>query len=631
MFAPRAGCGFKNAAAVALAALLGAGAAQGQLSAELVGRLGFRDARHTGSDGLQWSEVLAISDRGFTVGISERFVGPADPLDPEALDMSAWMGDPWGGTRSIGLYDAIHTSATGLHTSEIVDFTRSGYAVGHSIRYSDPSGRVGRTAWVAGPDRVTRRVGLYYTGSEPGLSEGWPENTLIDVNEAGQSVGTVEASTGSFAWQANADGTTRRIGILDLTAADAEVRHEPVEINPSGTVLGNTTVGPNSIAWVQRKNGGRSVQIGLHGEDYVGADNATVNRAVAINDHGVVIGNARRGPPLYPGSDAYLYEPWVWIPVGDTQSLDTDSHDGSTALFLTNSGLVGGTQMREGRSADTRAWIYDIRTRTRRSVGMSDPEWDPPDALLALTESGIAVGVNNRHRESRCWMALPGQPAQRIDPTGPAYDWGMVQSAWVVGVAANGYTIGTSRMTATGGQSAWLASPADASTRLIGLADGTYTGGSKNGHDLRTSVPTHVTSSGFVAGYSLRYHWDFTAEGQTAWVYNSEKDRYVKFVFSARPSDGYAFSQVHALLENGIAVGSYRKFGDDGSDLGDRAFVWVTGRGAYDLGSILDVDPAEAGWEHLARGVVVNAAGILAGHGVPAESASQGVFLARLE
>ena len=320
-------------------------------------------------------------------------------------------------------------------------------------------------------------------------------------------------------------------------------------------------------------------------------------------------------------------------PTGGTVALGTGYAWGTEASIVTDSGLVGGSDVRLSSFADGRAWVHNVYTGERRFVGFSRPEDGPPDVLVALTESGIAVGASTGYRAEECWMALPEQPTQRIGLYGDGHDFGMYRASRIVAVAANGLTAGTASLTAANGQSAWLASPVDASTRRIGLMDGTYTGGSRNGSDLRTSVPTHVTSSGFVAGYSVRYHWDFTEEGQTAWVYNSAADRYAKFVFSVRPSDGYAHSEVHVLRESGIALGTYTKFADDGTELGERPFVWVTGRGSYDLASALDVDPETVGWEYLARGIVVNDQGVLAGHGVPADApeGSQGVFLARLD
>ena len=604
-----------------------------QIAADYEGRLGFRDPRHTGEAGFQWSAVLGISDAGYTVGASERFVGTPDVAYPDLTDLSLWMGNPWGGSRSIGFYDATHTSATGYHFSELVAFTRHGFALGQSQRFHGAPVVRGLSAWVAGPSGPTRRIGLFYD-EEPPLPDGTVVNIVIAANDAGQSIGYAPTHRGQAAWQANPDGSTRRIGFYDAahTAPSAQPHNTPVAINSSGTAIGYTTAGENSWAWVQRKNGGPVEQIGLYDAAHTNAEGIVVNRAVAMNDRGQVIGTVRRGEPAF--DDTYAFAPWVWTPGGGgTIPLDTGNFTGGSAYLITNSGLVGGSEMSINMFSYARAWVYDTNTGERRFVGFSGEEDGPPDSLVALTESGVAVGRSSPYRGALCWMALPGQPTQRIGFYDGGYYWGPSYRSRVVAVADNGLTIGESDFTATDGVTAWLASPVDASTRAIGLVDGTYTGGDVHDFQLRTSHPTHVTNSGFVAGHSVRYHWDFTEEGQTAWIYNSVKDRYAKFVFSVRPSDGYAHSEVHVLHESGIALGSYTRFAADGTDLGERAFVWVTGRGAYDLASVLDVDPETVGWDYLARGIVVNEQGVFAGHGVPSDApaGSQGVFLARLD
>jgi hypothetical protein len=193
-----------------------------------------------------------------------------------------------------------------------------------------------------------------------------------------------------------------------------------------------------------------------------------------------------------------------------------------------------------------------------------------------------------------------------------------------VGYSLGGYNEGY-------GQVAWIASPVTRQTYVIGLQDQIYRNlSNEQGVSGTHAMPTQVTRSKFVAGYNVRYHGDYGPEGQTAWVYNSPAGKYAKLEFSVRASDGYAFSQVNQLLENGIAIGTYTKFADDGTDLGDRAFVWITHRGAYDLGSVLDVDPETVGWDYLASAIVANEAGYIAGLGLPYESVSQGVFLTRL-
>ena len=546
------------------------------------------------------------------------------------------MGSPLGGTKSIGFYDAAHTASIGRHFSRVVKLSRSGRAIGLSARYDGQVEQTGRTAWIASWGGGTRRIGLYL--DSPTTVEGAFWNDVFDLNEAGQSIGIARFADGQHAWVADVYGATRAIGLMDeahMSAGRAPF-NTPVALNASGTVVGNTEWSGGQAAWLQSKRADVPARlIGIYDEKHTLPDGTVDNGVFALNAHGYAVGYARYGEEL----EGYTYrydDGWVSTPAGETILIA----DG-VARFITNSGLVAGYSRFEYSGGYP--WIYDIATGTLRTL-YRDPSQGGGSYPDFLTEDGVVIGRfsgGQRYASHLAWLAPAGQEPVLIGIYDDEHDGGSSWSYYEtssVAIASNGLTVGTSRQMHTGGMTAWVASPATAQTDRIGQYGGVYDGAvhevDKGWYVLSSvthaSLPTHVTSTRFVAGYSLRYHGDDVPEGRTAWIYNGAAGRYATFEFSVRPSDGYAYSMVRVLLENGIAVGTYTKFADDGTDLGDRAFVWVTGRGAYDLGSVLNVDPETVDWDYLASGIVVNEDGVIAGHGVPLDSTSQGVFLARL-
>lgn len=589
------------------------------------GRLGFTDARHTSDTDEQRSTVVGVSDPGYTAGTSVRFVGAPTPDDPPLVDQSAWMGSPEGGTKSIGFYDATHTSASGYHTSEVVKLTRSGRAAGYSIRYNGQTVSRGRTAWIASWGGGTRRIGLFYDNEEPPELTGTLDNYIVDMNEAGQVIGYAPKIRGQEAWISDASGVTRKLGFYDLAhqSSHYEPYNTPVAINPSGTIIGHSLWSGGQVVWLHSKNGGPPVQIGLYSSEYASDTGEVWNIAEALNAHGFVLGRARRS--LEP-----WYTAWLRRPDGSMTLWDYGVTEDSD-LILADSGYVAGETYRQ---TDSMCWIYSPESGETHQVGLELPGWDYLyyNHVLGLAENGVAVGRAAYDRATYAWIARPDGTTVTV---GFHYDLGLpgAERSEITDFANTGVAIGISYRGGMdgGGRTGWIVSPETLRTYRIGLEDVVHLGPpNPYGERNQFTQPTHVTRSRFVAGYNVRYHGDDTAEGQTAWIYNSPKGRYARLELSVRPSDGYAFSVVNQLLESGVAVGRYTKFAEDGTDLGDRAFVWITGKGAFDIGEHLDVDPESVNWDYLADAVLASPSGYIAGHGVPLESTSQGVFLVRL-
>jgi hypothetical protein len=99
---------------------------------------------------------------------------------------------------------------------------------------------------------------------------------------------------------------------------------------------------------------------------------------------------------------------------------------------------------------------------------------------------------------------------------------------------------------------------------------------------------------------------------------------------SVRPNDGYAFSSISKVLQNGTVLGTYTRFVGN-TDTGERAFAWIPGRGVVKIDVNLDVDVKAQGWNYFESADQASAQGHIAGAGALADGdgSSFGVFLVR--
>ena len=191
-----------------------------------------------------------------------------------------------------------------------------------------------------------------------------------------------------------------------------------------------------------------------------------------------------------------------------------------------------------------------------------------------------------------------------------------------------GSAIGTARRYVAGadrGLDGWYAT-ITGGTRPLGLEDARH----RRGDGYERHVPTLLTDARRIAGISARFSGNIEV-GQTAWIHDVATDTYSRVELSVRATDQFAWSVVTELREDGTAFGTYRKFGADGSNLGDRAFMYLPGIGAFDLESARDAAPGSRGWAFLGRPVEATPAGQIVGLGQVADRLtppfSQGVYL----
>jgi hypothetical protein len=123
-----------------------------------------------------------------------------------------------------------------------------------------------------------------------------------------------------------------------------------------------------------------------------------------------------------------------------------------------------------------------------------------------------------------------------------------------------------------------------------------------------------LNNAGQAAGYSERYS-GATALGQDAWFYDDETNQTISLIGSVRLSDGYAFSSVSYLGEDGLALGYYSLFDQTtNAGLGQRAFYFTQGEGFSDLG-LLVADMNADGWASLSNAIRANGIGNIIGTG----------------
>jgi hypothetical protein len=100
---------------------------------------------------------------------------------------------------------------------------------------------------------------------------------------------------------------------------------------------------------------------------------------------------------------------------------------------------------------------------------------------------------------------------------------------------------------------AWLADAATGATLALGMTEAKHT----RTDGTRSSAITALTATGYVADYSQRYNGN-SFVGQTAWIYDALSATFDPIVFSIRPADGFAQTNITQLFDTGLAIRSIR-------------------------------------------------------------------------
>jgi hypothetical protein len=549
--------------------------------------IGLAGGVYVDSGGQRSSRAIALTRAGKVIGSSSRF----DGIDTWFDYFTAWFYDG-ASTREIGLMDSRHTAINGLRNSDVDQVNRAGQALGWSGSF-DGANFLGRSTWLF-DGANTVKVGL--TGGEYTRLNGTEVSEGVQLNESGQAVGVsyrmsgVDTSLGIGAWLYDG-ATTIEIGLTDPehVQANGYRSSRPYQLNEAGQVLGSSSrygVGGAELgytAWLY--DGQTTIELGLTGTEHTRDDGYRSSGGDHLNESGHVIGSSTRyNGSTFFGRSAWLFDgstTWA-IGLAGPEHTRNDGYQSIAAWRLTDSGIVWGSSERfaGSRSLGNRHWLYDGTATVE--IGLTGPEHTR----------------NDGYRNS---------PAQRLNEAGHASGF------------ANRYPFGTLFR----GFSAWMYD--GATTVEIGLEGSEYT---SNDGSQRV-LADRMNGVGQVTGYSARFNGRANEMGQDAWFYDPVLDETFALRLSTA-ANGYAFSQVNYLGEDGLVLGAYALFDSSNANLGNRAFYFTIADGLHDLGLLVDGGLLANGWESLATAVRGNDVGQIVGHGtLNSPGGSQMAYLLR--
>lgn len=493
---------------------------------------------------------------------------------PNANNQTAavtWMYSPSSGFKTFGLHTA---NANGLHTNPgLIGVTGLGQVVGFSTRYSSTStltNTLGSDAWVYNPETNTNTtLGLtganysynYSTTTASGSITGVFQSSIPSaVTSSGLIAGTSNryaggagtnspssTSLGAAAWLYNpSSGSTVEIGLntagyyYNNSATGLPFYSNSISgISSSGRVIGTATIYPST-----------SLSSSAGTEAWIAGDtgNGVVTKAFGLHLSGLA--------PVQFGSNSYSYSYDAGGPRGRSTNLTAINSSGQVAARTYVYLVASGSNYRGMES-----FIYtpsaDLSTGTYRVVGLYD---STPDANGTTFISPAINGSNAGSRISTISF---------LNDAGESVGSSTVYST----------------LTTSSGQAAWYA-PASGATREIGLRGLTqYYNGTTN--RLRNVVPSQLTQTGLVGGFSSRYAngTTTTSLGQDAWVYDSKTNITYTIDPDHAASDSlYAFSRIYSLSDTGYAGGAYAyKPSPLLSQTPNKAFFWSKVSGLIDL------------------------------------------------
>ncbi|MFN7022344.1 MAG: hypothetical protein ACK4WH_13585, partial [Phycisphaerales bacterium] len=197
-----------------------------------------RDALHTEGGGYQSSAVRGLNNAGTVLGSSIQYDGWTQ------AGRTAWMYNHATGREILGLKDAEHTGAGGYRSSLSSRLNQAGVAAGTSTRYTGAGASLGQSAWVHTPGAGSVRVGLY--DADHTSASGLISNQVRGLSELGTVLGTAPRYRGGVSaanesvWHADANGNTLRIGLHDAehTSTDGTQQSEAFAMTGTGFAAG---------------------------------------------------------------------------------------------------------------------------------------------------------------------------------------------------------------------------------------------------------------------------------------------------------------------------------------------------------------------------------------------------------
>jgi hypothetical protein len=430
-------------------------------------------------------------------------------------------------------------------------------------------------------------------------SDGSTYSGAVALNSVNRLIGFSEnPETGHRSgWSANPGGQINPVGLTDAAHTSSDGRHAvyPVAINAANYIIGNSDffavgeVFPGATSWLRRPD--RSIRlIGFQSGVHRAPNGQHVGRVERLTESGYMAGWSTR----YRTTSNEGIGQTAWVTHVDGPNRPVGFY---TGVNLGQNGVVHSyvLDLNENGNAMGTSFQY---------VGANPDEFDQAGSTAwVTTPAGVTVRVGLYDAEH----TVNGRQFNEVAA--------LNASGSVAGYAArylsNGDYFGSDGFVADAG----------GTTTKIGLTDAIYV---RNDGYHASFAGALTNASGIVAGHSERYNGGAEQIGQTAWIYSRSARTYVRFVLSVRSSDRYAESTITTLQEDGTATGRFRRFASDGTDLGERAFVYVPGKGAFELDAALDVTPGSAGWAYFADAAQANANGYITGAGARTSGSTHG-------
>jgi hypothetical protein len=617
-------------------------------------QIGLSGPDYTRNDGAQANVAVELTEGGWIRGSAARFLGSATNFGS-----AAWVANASNAvTTRVGLFDAQHTGGV-FQFSEATSITSDGVSAGYSRRYGATAlDDLGQSAWLAKPAAgvpVTQRVGFTNAGFTG--TNGYQFSSISHTAESGEVAGfswRYAAGTGDFLgqhswvsrWSTN-PGATVAVGFYDAehTGTNGYQASEAQFINFAGQSAGyserfNAGTAAGKTAWVASAGGATTQRVGFIGAEYTATNGARVSDVVAITDSGLVAGHSERYVGATPGQAAWVATisnaatVRVGLTGGEFQS--ASGREVSFVRALAESGVViGGSQRFTGETDQgNAAWIAQAPggTYSTARIGLTDAEHTSSSGYQQsvadqMNASGRAIGYSLRYSGGSpagqsAWVASPAGATTRVGLTGTNFTGATgFQYSSADYVTGGGLVLGYSERYNGGnvllGSATWL-TKTNGVTSEIGLTGPAYT---RNDGYAQSTILL-VTESGYVAGSAERYNGGALQLGVSGWIYQPLLEQTTELVFSTALS-GQAFTQIQLMTETGLAAGFYTLYSGN-TDMGSRAFVWLPEVGGFDLGAY--IGPAQFS---LLSGVSAgNITNYIAGTGVPLGNLGQAVFAA---
>ncbi len=512
------------------------------------------------------AETRSYSFELLPAGDAIRLNGVGDVIGVSDDPQGSWLYSD-GMTREIGFTRVNSVPAEASHTSTPASINATQVIGATSSSWSEVDADTGEfhhltrsTAW------------LYLAGItiELGLTDQGDSSLATGQNRSGQVIGfsgpdddicfkgidddtirfpfepcEIDQASWRLAWLYS-DGNYQMIGLTDgqHTSEGGHRSNLPRFINGNGDATGiarrfddNAVEAGHTLNSCWYYSAGTTYLIGKIDEQ----TDATCSVS-KINESAQVIGAS--GLEVFPyTSSAWLYSAGSTINIGLTDSAHTAVNGSrwAEASELNNAGQAAGRSRHYAAGDDSSsfsAWFYE--QGSTRDISLSGQEYTRFDGgrysdVVAINEAGQVLGH-----------------AVRYDPASSVEDENLGQTAWLY---SNGSHI------------------------KLGINDAEHTGID----GTRYSKAISLNEKGQVAGHSLFYSpnlnlnpcggLEFFCGARTAWLYDTGQDKIFRVILSTR-SDGFAFSDIISLGEDGTLRGYYMDFDNNNDTFAWRIFTF---------------------------------------------------------